>query len=78
MSRILVVALALTLAAALVVGQAWADAVATQLHSAGVLLAADPLLVLMVVQSVAALRALGQQATQVGQPSFPVELQPPG
>lgn len=44
----------------------------------GVLAFARPLWTLMCVQSFAGLRALRQQATQVGQPSFPVELQPPG
>ncbi len=37
-----------------------------------------PLWLTMFVQGAAGLRALRQQATQVGQPSFPVELQPPG
>ena len=37
-----------------------------------------PLWLAMSVQSVAGLVALRQQATQVGQPSSPVELQPPG
>lgn len=39
---------------------------------------AEPVFVLMLVQSFAGLRALPQQATQVGQPSLPVEWQPPG
>ena len=44
----------------------------------GVLAFVRPLWTLMCVQSFAGLRALRQQATQVGQPSLPVELQPPG
>jgi hypothetical protein len=39
---------------------------------------ATPLWLAMAVQGAAGLRALRQQATQVGQPSLPVELQPPG
>lgn len=38
----------------------------------------QPLWLSMFVQGAAGLRALRQQATQVGQPSLPVELQPPG
>ncbi|HEX6839088.1 MAG TPA: hypothetical protein VF334_21060 [Polyangia bacterium] len=78
--RILRIAVPLNgaVAAALVVGQTWADGVATQFRSARIFDAADPLLVLMIVQAVAAVRALRQQATQVGQPSLPVEWQPPG
>jgi len=43
---------------------------------AGALIA--PLWTAMALQAVAGLIALRQQATQVGQPSSPVELQPPG
>ena len=38
----------------------------------------QPFWLSMFVQGAAGLLALRQQATQVGQPSFPVELQPPG
>ncbi len=44
-----------------------------------IVLNAEPVFLLMLVQSFAGLRALRrQQATQVGQPSLPVEWQPPG
>jgi hypothetical protein len=39
---------------------------------------ATPLWLAMALQGAAGLRALRQQATQAGQPSLPVELQPPG
>ncbi|MCU1276787.1 MAG: hypothetical protein JWM53_333, partial [bacterium] len=44
----------------------------------GIMNTVPPLWLLMCVQSFAGLSALRQQATQVGQPSSPVELQPPG